>query len=176
MTQQAVFDRIRNLGVSDPKNPSAKEMKVILDAFLKNKSLGVKAFGIYSDLIDMSLKNLFDGLKAFSTDDRSVTESTMKLIDRAIAVLEKELDRDISESARTKIHDRIFALIAEARDESQQSRNFRQLAMGIVAGLVFLGIGGVVLIATKGKNKEVLEKGMNLVRGIAGKASESNST
>lgn len=67
------------LGVRDPKNPSAKDIKVVLDAYLKDKSLDTEAFNTYVKSLSVPLKAMFEGFAQFSADSREVSRSTIDL-------------------------------------------------------------------------------------------------
>lgn len=164
----AVSAAVKRLGVPDPKNPSAKDFKLLLDAYLKDKSLDADVFNTYVKSLSVPLKAMFDGFAQFSADSKEVSKRSMDMIERAMDVLQAELKREgISDDERRHALDQVLRLVAEARDESARERSFRgRLAIGAVGTVVIVG-GVAVFLATGGRNPAVLMKGVEMA-GRAG--------
>ena len=63
------------LGVRDPNNPSAKDFKVGLDAYLKDKSLDTEAFNTYVKSLPTPLKVMCEGFaQSLPTQERCQRE------------------------------------------------------------------------------------------------------
>jgi len=159
------------LGVRDPKNPSAKDIKVVLDAYLKDKSLDTEAFNTYVKSLSVPLKAMFEGFAQFSADSREVSRSTIDLIKQAMGILQQELRREnISDDERREILDCVLRLVAEARDESEKDRTFgTRLTYAATGSLVFVG-GLAVFAWTRGKNTDVITRGVEIIGKAAAKA------
>lgn len=158
---------VKKLGVRDPKNPSAKDFKLILDAYLKDKSLNTEVFTTYVESLSAPLVAMFGGFAQFSTDSKDVSKRTIDVIERAMDVLQGELNREnISAEERQAVLDQVLRLVAEVRNESDNERTFRSsLARGVI-GTVVIIIGVAVLVVTAGKYPGLMEKGLE----IAGKS------
>jgi hypothetical protein len=134
-----VMRKLRDLGASDPRNLSAADVKVLLDAYLKNKSLNTDAFKALVAGIHPSLRAVFEGLKAFSNDQAQVAKGVLEIIRDAIRILEKELSRaHLLPEERDQLLKNVYELVQKAREEGDKNRNFL---------LKLAGIGGGVLSA-----------------------------
>lgn len=162
-----VFAAVARLGVGDPKNPTGRDFKVILDAYLKDKTLDTEALTAYVKSTSAPLKAMFEGFAQFSLDSKEVSKSTLDVIRSAMDILNGELHREgISDDERREIREHVLRLVIEAKDESQQDRTFRsRLGYAAIGGAVIVG-GVAVFMFTRGNNTKVLEKGLEL----AGKA------
>jgi len=168
MSARAVVAR---LGVGDPKNPSSRDFKVILDAYLKDKSLDTDAFNTYVKSLSAPLKAMCEGFAQFSADSKEVSKRTIDVIERAMDILQGELRREnISDDERREALDHVLRMVAEARDESEKERTFRsRLAYGVLAGVVIVS-GVAVFVITVGKYPGLMEKGLEMAGKAAAKA------
>ena len=82
-----IIEKIKNLGVNKPTNPSPKEIKLILDAYLKSKSLDTEVFNNYFNIINPTLKTLFTGLIKFSEDQSKISIKALDIVNQAIEIL-----------------------------------------------------------------------------------------
>ncbi len=152
-TENAVLKQISDLEVVDPKNPTVEELRTILDAYIRKKTIDVKSFEIYKDLLDSSLKTIFDGFVAFAKYETQITASTLSIIEKAIDALRIELAKNLPAEESREIRNQIFALVEQAREESKESRRYKQGNVQILAALVatvFMVVvagGGAVLYA-----------------------------
>src|SRR3990172_288209 len=96
-------------------------------------------FGKYIELINTPIKTVFDGLKAFSHDQKEISEKVLNTKDKGVGILEKELEKDLPHQERKEVRDRVWQLTQEARQESSESRLFGE-------GLALLG-GSIALAA-----------------------------
>lgn len=165
--------KVARLGVIDPENPTPTEVKLILDAYLKEKSLDTDAFNTYVKSQSVSLKAMFEGFAQFSKDQGDVSKKTIDVIQRAMDILEGELKREnISDEGRLNLSDRIWRLVEDARDESDKERAFRsqlgRWAVGIF-GIIVTIVGFVWVVVTLGRHPAVLEKGIELATIAFGK-------
>lgn len=169
--QSAIAAAVKRLGVRDPKNPSAKDFKLLFDAYLKDKTLDTGVFNTYVKSLTVPLKAMFDGFAQFSADSRDVSKRTMDIIERAMDVLEAELKREnISDGERQAALDNVLRMVAEARDESERERFFRgRLAMGAIGTVVIVGGIGLYVV-TRGRKPELLQKGIEMAGRAAVKA------
>jgi hypothetical protein len=158
-TENSVLKQIADLGVKNPKKPTAEEIKMILDAYIQKKIIDVKSFEIYKDLLDSSLKTIFDGFVAFAKDETQITASTLSIIDKVIDVLRTELAKNLPKEERHEIRKQIFALVEQARGESKESRRYKQGNVRILVGLVtalfmVVAVGGGSYIYAKLNSNE----------------------
>jgi hypothetical protein len=169
-----VLGVVRRLGVRDLSNPSPREVKLVLDAYLKDKSLNTEAFNAYAKSLSAPLKAMVEGFAQFSADSRDVSKKTIDVIQQAMDILKGELSRpDISDDDRRQVLDHALRLVAEARDESDRERRFRsRLAQYVVGGTVVV-VGTGVMIVTAGKYPGLMEKGLKLAGKAAGKTLSS---
>jgi hypothetical protein len=69
----------------------------------------------------------------------------------------------MSDSRKDSIYDRITNLLMMAQQETRENRAFYDNMGKYALGVGVLAIGGAILLVTKGKNKEVLRKGIEMV-------------
>jgi hypothetical protein len=88
-----------------------------------------------------------------------------------MGILQQELRREnISDDERREILDCVLRLVAEARDESEKDRTFRtRLTYAATGSLVFVG-GFAVFAWTRGKNTDVITRGVEIIGKAAAKA------
>lgn len=169
--QSVVAAAVKKLGVRDPQNPSAGDFKVVLDAYLKDKSLNTQIFTTYVKSLSAPLKAMFDGFTQFSADTGEVSKRALGVIERAMGIIQEELNREgISENERREALERVLHLVAEARDESKQDRAFKsRLAHGMLATVaIFAGV--LIMVVTLGKYPHLATKGFELAAKAFGKA------
>jgi hypothetical protein len=168
MAARAVVAR---LGVGDPKNPSARDFKLIFDAYLKDKSLDTDAFNTYVKSLSAPLKAMCEGFAQFSADQQEVAKKSIDVIQQAMEILQGELKRaNISDDERRELLDRVLRLVAEARDEAERERTFRaRLAYGVLGGLALV-TGVAVAVLTAGRYPQLMEKGLEMAGKAAAKA------
>jgi hypothetical protein len=163
---KSTIEKIAALGVKDPRNPNAQEIRTILGAYLVDRKISQQLFSDYLRSFSAPLQVFLNGLKQFSQDSQRTSERVMDIIKHAMSILEKELERDLSKEERERIQQKVFELIAESRSEAKRERKFRREMMYFGGGVVLLVGGGVTYLATKGKVKEPLKKGAELLRSI----------
>lgn len=163
--EASVLERIRSLGVSDPLRPSAREIKLVLDAFIKKREIDKETFSAYLGHLDHTLTVLFDGLKQFSRDSASVSQSVLEVIKQAMEILGKELERSPEKEERAEIRQHIANLIVEARQEADAHRRFGEKALAVAAGVTVIAVGVVIIVVSRGRNKEVLAQGLKTLGG-----------
>jgi hypothetical protein len=162
-----VFTAMGRLGVRDPKNPTGADFKMVLDAYLKDKTLDTDVFTAYVKSMSVPLKTMFEGFAQFSADSKDMSKDTNAVIKQAMQILQGELNRsDITPKERREVLGHVLRLVTEARDESAKHRDFLgRLALGMgAAAVVVAGVG--VLVISRGKNADVIKKGLEM----AGKA------
>lgn len=157
-----VFQIIANLGVSDPSNPSVEDLKTVLDAYLKSKTLDMAAFSTYIRSLSAPLVAMLEALKQFSADSKQVSKDVLTIINEAIKIVGKELERgNLTIEDRNNLLDQIMQYVKHAREESKRERKHHIQLFGIFAGVFLVCLGIIVLFFTK--NKEVLNKGLALI-------------
>ena len=165
------FAAVRKLGVHDPLKPSGKDFKVVLDAYLKDKTLDTEVFMTYAKSMTVPLKAMFEGFAQFSEDTKDLSKQTDEVIKQAMEILQQELKREnITPDERREVLGHVLQLVAEARDESAEHRAFlERLAFGMGAA-VFLVAGVGVLVISRGKNPDVMNKGLEMAGKAGAKA------
>jgi hypothetical protein len=159
------------LGVRDPMNPSAKDFKLVLDAYLKDKSLDTEAFNTYVRSLPASLKVMCEGFAQFSADSREVSKRVLDVIQQAMDVLQQDLRREnISADERREDLEYALRLVAEARDESEKDRTFRARLTYVTGGTVLVVSGVAVFAMTRGRNTEVITRGVEVIGKAVAKA------
>jgi hypothetical protein len=159
----AILDKIRSLGVLDPPKPNSQDIKIILDAYLKNKELDVFIFKSYLDIVNPTLKILFEGLTSFSQDQKVLSSKALDIIHKAIDILGSQLEKDLPSEERSQIRNQIVDLVSEARKETESSRKFMMNLAAIGGGFAIIAFGILVIIITKGKNTEAIKKGIEIM-------------
>jgi CII-binding regulator of phage lambda lysogenization HflD len=155
--------KLQKFGIKNPNNPSAEDMKIIFDSYLKSKKLSVDAFQTYVNSITPTLKILFDGLQQFAAAQANVSNQTLTIINSAVTILSAELNKDLSTDEKKEIRDKIISLVQEARKESENHNNLMKKLAYIGGGVALVAIGAVVVIVTGGRNMEIVKQGGKLI-------------
>jgi hypothetical protein len=155
--------KLKTLGIKNPNDPSAEDMKAILDGYLKSKELDADSFKIYVNSISPSMKIVFDGLQLFAAAQESVSTQTLTIINNAIAILGAELNKNLSPNEKKRIHNKIISLVQEARKESESHNNLMKKLALIGGGVALVVIGGTIVIVTRGEKTEVVKKGGEMI-------------
>jgi hypothetical protein len=160
-----VHRQLKDLGIFDLEQLSAADMKKLLDAYLKNKSLDHDAFQAIVAHFTPALPIVFDGLKAFANDQAPLAKHTLEIIQLAIGILEQELARDgVSPDERAQMRNRVFDLVMEARKETKENRDFLLKLATIGGGIAVLLVGVAVYALTGGKNDGVIKAGGEMLK------------
>jgi len=162
-TPNELLEKLKSLGVKNFKNPSPQDIKIILDALIRNKELDISAFINYMNFVTPQVKVLFEGLQTFAQSQEKISKSVLDIIKAAIDILGRELEKELSIEERKEIRDKITELIKDAKEESDKQRKFYEKLAYVGGGVVVVAIGAGLFILTKGKSKEVLIKGVQMV-------------
>lgn len=162
-----LLGKIEKLGVNDPVNLTEKEMKIVLDAYLKDKKLDQETFQKYMNTVPQNLKTIISGLEQFSKDNKDVSSKCMEIINKTINIYGDELKRDdLSSQERSDIRDQILKCMYEARTESQESRTFGKSLAATVGGVAVISFGILVFMLTKGRNQQVIKEGLQIITKV----------
>jgi hypothetical protein len=163
-TELEVSDKLRELGITNPARLQPAHVKTVLDAYLNKHTLNADAFKAALCRVDPATSVIFEGLKAFAVAQGKVSADTMNLMEQGIGVLKAELSREgLSGEERSRLHRQVIELIAEARKESQESRDWFLKLTVIGGGVVVCGLGVAVLAISGGRSKELLVAGGKMV-------------
>jgi hypothetical protein len=139
------------------------DFKKKFQMYAKDKKATAKLIKDFLDAANPTAKELLDALKSFAEAQKAGSAQFLTMINDTISILRSELERnELSDSQRESIYDRITNLLLMARDEARENRAFNEKMGKYAWGVGILAIGGVVLLATKGKNREVLQKGVEM--------------
>ncbi len=162
----SIRDKLNRLGVKSVEQPSAQDIKLILDAFLRSKELDVEAFNTYVNSISPTLKVVFEGLQQFAESSENITDKTLGIIQNAISILAAELSKDLAQQTRDEIRAQIISLVNDARKESEGHRDLLQKFAYAGAAAALLGFGAAILVITRGKNTAAIAKGAEMAARI----------
>lgn len=170
MKKQLSTDEIQHLkkiGVSDPKNPSRADLEVYLKSLLLDKKISIdESKNFLKNNADVT-SNFLDALKSVASGLDKTSQQTIDLINNAISIIGKQLDRELSERERISINKCIFKLVNMAYEVDKRSRISGKQILFIAGGLVVLTLGATVFIITRGRNPQIFMQGANIVaRGI----------
>ena len=159
-----INDIIKKIGVKNPKKPTAKEIKLILDAYLRTKELDTEIFNNYLKMVNPALNIIFDGLKQFSEDQSKTSEKTLNIIKTAMHILGEELQKEnLKPKEKSDLRNKLIELVNDAREESKENKAFLIKCGLIGLGAVTIIAGGVLFVVTKGKSKTVIVKGVQTI-------------
>jgi hypothetical protein len=157
---------MRELGVQNPNNPSEKDLKLIIDNYLKAQKIDQDIFTEYMKNVSPSVKELVGAVKSITKENKELSEKAINSLDRVIKMLEKEYESAKTEDQKDKIWKRIETLLQAVREEVRENRNFALKVFGIGAGAVVV-LGGVGLfLATRGRNTEVIKQGVKQIKNV----------
>ena len=103
------------------------------------KILGAKWISKSLDYIHAPVKSFFNNLREISREQKENSEQVLNTIDRAVSIMEKELEKELATEERNDVREKVCNLVTEARKESAESRIFAE-------GLALLG-GSIALVA-----------------------------
>jgi predicted NBD/HSP70 family sugar kinase len=145
------------------KDDVKKDFKKKFEKYSKDKEATAKLIKDFLEAANPTAKELLDVLKSFAEAQKAGSAQFLTMINDTISILRGELERnELDNTQRESINDRITNLLLMARDEARENRAFNEKMGKYALGVGFLAIGGVVLIATNGKNKKVIQQGIEL--------------
>ncbi len=153
MNNEIVLQKVRDLGVADPLQPTAQTLRLVLGAYFTKKIFDEDSFRGYLGVLNPSLYCLLEGLKAFSLDQSGISHKVQHTVDLAIDVLRTRLERpEISPLEAREIRFAILDLVREARDESSEQR-ILTLGFAAFAATAFVALlGGIAAVAESKKS------------------------
>jgi hypothetical protein len=148
---------IQNGAVALPDNPSGNALSVVDANQSKLTAIGRWA-GKYFEFVHEPIQTVFDSLREFAHDQKDTSDKVLHTVNKAIDVLEKELEKDIESGERQEIREQICSLVVEARKEAAESRIFTE-GLALLGGSVALvGLGlGVMAYESRQMKKAALE-------------------
>jgi hypothetical protein len=150
MNNEIVLQKVRDLGVADPLQPTAQTLRLVLGAYFTKKIFDEDSFRGYMAMLNPSLYCLLDGLKAFSLDQSGISHKVQNTVDLAIGVLRTRMERpDVTPLEAREIRFAILDLVREARDESSEQR-ILTLGFAAFAATAFVALlGGIAAVADR---------------------------
>jgi hypothetical protein len=150
MNNEIVLQKMRDLGVADPLQPTAQTLRLVLGAYFTKKIFDEDSFRGYMAMLNPSLYCLLDGLKAFSLDQSGISHKVQNTVDLAIGVLRTRMERpDVTPLEAREIRFAILDLVREARDESSEQR-ILTLGFAAFAATAFVALlGGIAAVADR---------------------------
>lgn len=113
----------------------------------------------------VTTKVCLDALKEAINGGAGCSAKTIDLISRAIPVFEAALLAAATDEERGRVREDIMVLVREARQESGENRAFLRTMGSVAAALAMAALGAVVLVATSGRNTEVLRAASKRLNG-----------
>jgi hypothetical protein len=139
------------------------DLKKRFELYAKDKKATAKLIKDFLESVNPTAKELFEALKSFAEAQKAGSEQFLNMINETISILRSELEkRELNESQRDKIYDRIIGLLLMAQEETRENRTFNHKMAVYALGFGLVAVGGAIVIATKGQNKEVLQKGIDM--------------
>jgi hypothetical protein len=158
-----IIEKLKKIGVKNFDNPSPDDIVKIMNAILKSKEIDASVFKSYVDNLAPQNKILFEGLQTFAISQKEISKSVMDIINNAINILGAQLDKAQTVEERKEIRDDISKKVEEARIESDKQREFIKRLALIGGGVALAGLGVAAYFVTRGKNTEMLTKGIQMV-------------
>ncbi|HLC16683.1 MAG TPA: hypothetical protein VJL89_10705 [Thermodesulfovibrionia bacterium] len=124
---------------------------------------GVRLISKSLDYIHAPVKSFFDNLRDISREQKDTSEQVLNTIDRAVSIMEKELEKELDPQERQDVRDKVCNLVTEARKEASESRLFAEglALLGGSIALVAVGFGIMAIETRAASNKQeplLLEK------------------
>lgn len=153
---------LRNLGITNIENLDSDDIEKLLYAGFINNEVNKNIVKKYLEVIP--LETFYNSLKTFAATNKDLSKQTLTIINNAIEILGKDLERELSKEERERTQAHIIQLINTAVDQRREDRKFGDnLARYGLAAMV-IAAGVVVFAITGGRNKEVLEKGIKTLK------------
>jgi len=160
---EKVKNQLQELGITFPLKGNKKELLVILQAYIVDRKINLEILKNYFTNVGPSTKTLIESLKQFSVEQTKISTKTLDLINNAVEICKIQLQKDLSKEERESLNNQVFEYIKEARKESNEHRKFL-LQLAAIGGATLLIIGGItVLILTRGKNPQLVQKGAEII-------------
>ncbi|MFD0957986.1 hypothetical protein [Paenibacillus chungangensis] len=145
------------------KESSSEDLRSKFDSFVRDKDATEKMITDYLNAVNPSAKALIEALKAFGESQKESTLKVQDLLKQAMAILEKELDRDLTETQRDNVYKLILEILKEARLEAQDNRSFNTRLLAFGGGALLVLVGGSIYLASNGKKKDAIVKGVQML-------------
>jgi len=105
--------------------------------------------------IHAPVKNFFDNLREISREQKETSEQVLNTIDRAVSIMEKELEKDLDPQERKDVRDKVCNLVTEARKEASESRLFAEGLALLGGSIALVAVGfGIMAIETRVSRKQ----------------------
>lgn len=131
--------------------------------FSSDKKFTADMIKDYLDNVNPTVPALLDALKTFAKAQKNSSQNVKEMLNIISDILKEELARELTEDQRARIHAMLATMITEIREESKENREFYKELTKYAVGPVIIIAGVGILLATQGKNKELLEKGAQML-------------
>lgn len=160
MDKEKIMELIKQAGVSDPENPSIKEIIKLIELDSNNKldeNLLNKYFQFTADLMPQA----FEALKSLA--NQNLGKNYIDSINKSIDTLNKEYENATSKEEKEENHQKILELYKLVEKESDKQRDWiSKLAFGAIGAVVILG-GLAIGTRNKEIGKKIIEGGTKLI-------------
>ncbi|WP_342421457.1 hypothetical protein [Paenibacillus sp. FSL E2-0178] len=142
---------------------NANDLNAQFNEFSKDKKFTADMIKDYLDSVNPTATALLDALKTFAEAQRNSSHNVKEMLAAISDVLKEELARELTDDQRDRIHAMLGTMITEIREESKENREFYRDLSKYAIGSVVIVAGVGILLASQGKNKELLEKGAQML-------------
>ncbi|WP_281217281.1 hypothetical protein [Lysinibacillus capsici] len=160
MNKEQVIELIKQAGVSDPENPSIKEIIKLFELDSNNKideNLLNKYFQFTADVMPQA----FDALKSLA--NQNLGKNYIDSINKRIESLNKEYENATTKEEKKENHQKILELYKLIENESDKQRDWiTKLAFGAMGTVVILG-GLAIGTRNKEMGKKIIEGGTKII-------------
>lgn len=160
MNKEQVIELIKQAGVSDPENPSIKEIIKLFELDSNNKideNLLNKYFQFTADVMPQA----FDALKNLA--NQNLGKNYIDSINKRIDSLNNEYENATTKEEKEENHQKILELYKLIEKESDKQRDWiTKLAFGAMGTVVILG-GLAIGTRNKEMGKKIIEGGTKII-------------
>lgn len=142
---------------------NANDLNAQINEFSKDKKFTADMIKNYLDSVNPTATALLDALKTFAKAQRNSSHDVKEMLAAISDILKEELARELTDDQRDRIHAMLATMITEIREESKENREFYRDLSKYAIGSVVIVAGVGILLASQGKNKELLEKGAQML-------------
>lgn len=154
---------LKSVGIVDLDRPSSNDVHRAIEAALRG-TISPEVVGTFVREAAVAPGICLEALKMSAAGGVHISAKAIDVIHRAMPILEAALEAAESSAEREKVREQVIDLVREARTESDRNRSFLLKVAGIAGGVALTALGIAVVVATKGRNRAVLEAGAKRIR------------
>jgi hypothetical protein len=162
MENESFKELLKQEGISDPENPSNKDILKLLELNSNNK-IDSTLLKEYFQFLTGTKPKVLDTLKSFAAEN--VSKDYIQSINKRIDVLNKEYESCKTEDEKDRNHQNILELYTLIKKESDDQRKWITNLSLATLGTVVVAGGIAITVRNKEAGKRIVEEGLKAIKG-----------